>query len=179
MGGVTSSLQGGGPPPVDPRGQVGQLGVRGGATPARRSLEAMVGVIGGHEGVRELPHHSSDSPAGPTPVIFPFGEVLEVGRMDGPEVAFSVFTAACLDEALVQGEVVSDTVPPIFVLWEKFIKMSPNASKLECNGALLGIGNTNTNKYRPHGHAHIGMHKTQLTAWLLNIPQIPCNVILP
>lgn len=114
VGGVASSLQGS-PTPVYPWRQVGQLGAWG-ATPARRPLEPMEGVIRGHERVWELAHHSADPSPYPAPVVLPFGEVLVVSWVDGPEVAFAVFAAACLDEAFVQGEVVSHTVSPILVL---------------------------------------------------------------
>ena len=40
------------------------------------------------------------------------GEVRDVGRMNGPEVALAVGCSAGFDEAIVEGEIVPDRIPP-------------------------------------------------------------------
>lgn len=62
------------------------------------------------------PHSPADAPPCPAPVVIPFGEVLQVGGVDGPEVAFAVVAAAGFDEALIEGQVVADAVPPALLL---------------------------------------------------------------
>lgn len=74
-------------------------------------------MVGGDQGRKgELSCNPAHSPPRPAAVVVPVTKVLVVGWVDCPEVALAVFTAACFDEAVVQGQVVTHAVPPVFVL---------------------------------------------------------------
>lgn len=67
----------------------------------------------------QLPRYSADPSPGSSPVVVPIRKVLKVGWMNSPEMALAVVTAAGFDEALVQREIVSDTVSPVLVLFKE------------------------------------------------------------
>ena len=114
------------PTPVEPRRQPGGQRLAGRwrrAAPVGQS--SCLHGVGGHRVVqgarRDVAGQMSSRPAHPAPgpaaaVVVPVGEVLIVGRVDGPEVAFTAVAAAGLDEALVQGQVVTHAVPPVLIL---------------------------------------------------------------
>lgn len=77
-------------------------------------------VVGGAQGGKgHLSCHPAYPPPRPPAVIVPVAKVLVVCRVNGPEVAFAVVAAARFDEAVVQGQVVAHTVPPVFILSEQ------------------------------------------------------------
>ena len=57
-------------------------------------------------------HRLADPSLGSTTSEVSLPEVVQVGRVDRPVVTLAVGAAAGLDEAVVQGEVVADAVPP-------------------------------------------------------------------
>lgn len=62
------------------------------------------------------PGSPADAPARPPAVVVALGEVVQVGGVDGPEVALAVVAAAGFDEALVEGQVVPHAVAPALLL---------------------------------------------------------------
>lgn len=100
-GWVSSGLQAG-PAPIDPCWDVRQR-VGWGTAPAPHPPGPMEGVIGCVQGVGELSCYSADPAASSAAMVVPIGEVLEVSRVDGPEMAFTIVTPTCLHKALVQG----------------------------------------------------------------------------
>lgn len=81
------------------------------------------GVVGGAQGGKgELYCHPAYPAACPAAVVVPVRKVLVVGGVNRPEVAFTVVAAACFDEAVIQGQVVTHAVPPVFILLEQVEK---------------------------------------------------------
>lgn len=68
------------------------------------------------QGIRKLSCHPADPAASSAAMVVPIGEVLEVSGVDGPEMAFTIVTPTSLHKAFVQGQVVSDAVPPVLIL---------------------------------------------------------------
>lgn len=67
----------------------------------------------------ELPRHPPCLPPRPPTVVVPLREVLVVGGVNGPEVAFPVVAPTRFDEAVIEGQVVAHAVPPVFILLER------------------------------------------------------------
>lgn len=88
-------------------------------TPTRCPFQAAEGLVVNRQCEGQLTRYSADPSPGSSPVIVPVREVLKVGRMNSPEMALAVVTAAGFDEALVQREIVSDTVSPVLVLYKE------------------------------------------------------------
>lgn len=110
------------PWPVESGCQAGQrecLGLR--AAPVGRSVGPGEGrVVGGAKGGKgKLSCHPAYPPPRPSAVVVPVRKVLVVCWVNCPEVAFAVVTAACFDEAIIQGQVVTHAVPPVFILLEQ------------------------------------------------------------
>lgn len=77
-------------------------------------------VVGGAQGGEgELSCRPAYPPPRPPAVVVPFRKVLVVWGVNRPEVAFAVVAAACFDEAIVQGQVVTHAVPPVFILLQQ------------------------------------------------------------
>lgn len=74
-------------------------------------------VRGAQGGEGQLPRGSSYPSPRPPAVVVPVRKVLVVGRVDGPEVALPVVAPACFDEAVIQGQVMTHAVPPVFILF--------------------------------------------------------------
>lgn len=53
-----------------------------------------------------------DFPLGFAPSEVSFLEVFDVSRVNSPVVAFAVGTSSCLDETVVEGQVVPYRIPP-------------------------------------------------------------------
>lgn len=114
-----------GPRPVESGGQTRQRkcgGLRTAPTghPVRAVCKGGGRVVGGVQGGQaELScHPPCPSPCPPTMVV-PFREVLIVGRVNRPEVAFTVVASTRFDEAIIEGQVVAHAVPPVFILLER------------------------------------------------------------
>lgn len=111
-----------GPRPVQSGCQAGQRdrwGLR--AAPIGRSVGPGEGrVVGGAQGGKgELSRHPAYPPPRPPAVVVPIRKVLVVCRVNRPEVAFPVVAATRFDEAIIQGQVVTHAVPPVFILLER------------------------------------------------------------
>ena len=102
-------------------GQAGQregLGLRAAPTgrPVGPGEGGVVGQAQGGEG--KLSRHPAHPPPCPSAVVVPLRKVLVVCGVNRPEVAFTVVTASGFDEAIVQRQVVTHTVSPVFILLE-------------------------------------------------------------
>lgn len=111
-----------GPRPVESGGQArqrkhGGLGTAPAGHPVRAVCEGGGRVVGrGQGGEAELSCHPSRPPPRPPTMVVPFREVLIVGGVNRPEVAFTVVASTRFDEAVVEGQVVAHTVPPVLIL---------------------------------------------------------------
>lgn len=80
-------------------------------------------VVGGTQGGEgELSRHPAHPPSCPPAVVVPIGKVPVVWGVNRPEVAFTVVTAAGFDEAIIQGQVMTHAIPPVFVLLQQVKK---------------------------------------------------------
>ena len=91
-----------GPRPVESGHQAGECrDLR--TAPAGCSVGDCGGMVGGGQGVKaELSCHPAYSPPCPPALVVPFRKVLIVCWVNRPEVAFTVVTSACFDEAVVE-----------------------------------------------------------------------------
>lgn len=89
------------------------------AAPAGRPLHVAERLVGGGQCVGDSFHPPPDPPSGLASVIVSIREVMVVDWVNGPEVTLAIVAASSLDKALVQGKIVSDTVPPVLVLLQR------------------------------------------------------------
>lgn len=89
------------PAPVDSGREAHHQRMGRWTTPTRRPFQAAEGLIMRRESEGQLPRYPADPSPGSTPVVVPIREVLKVGRMNSPEMALAVVTAAGFDETLV------------------------------------------------------------------------------
>ena len=108
--------------PVKSRGHAGQgqhLDLR--AAPAGCSVGSGKSsmVRGAQGGQGQLPRGSPYPSPCPPAVVVPIGKVVVVWRVDRPKVAFPIVASACFNEAVIQGQVVTHAVPPVFILCQR------------------------------------------------------------
>ena len=112
-----------GPRPVESGCQAGQRDCRGrGTAPTCRSVGMGEGgsrvVRRGEGGKSELSCHFAYPPPCPPTVVVPLCKILIVCRVNRPEMAFSIVASTRLYEAIVERQVVTHAVPPVFILLE-------------------------------------------------------------